>query len=452
MFYKYKNKEYLLNLIDTPGHVDFNYEVSRSLAACQGTILLIDATQGIQAQTVANFYLAFDQGLTIIPVINKIDLQAANVDRVIKQINSTFKLDTSEILLTSAKSGLNVDKLLPKVIEQVPQPSGDINKPLKAFLFDSWYDTYVGVISLMSIVDGRLQKGDRIVSAYSNNKYEVLDIGIMYPEQVSTDYLHSGQVGYVICGMKAASEAHIGDTFYHDKIPVDPLPGFEPAKPMVFAGIFPVDTNEFNKLDESITKLTINDASVSIQKETSMALGQGWRIGFLGTLHMDVFRQRLEEEYGANIIITQPTVPYKVVYKDGKESFVQNPTEFPDSVDLQYKILEFQEPMVLATIILPETKRGEQQEYNYLDESRVMMKYEIPLAEIVIDFHDELKSRSSGYASFDYEDMGYQKSDIVKMDVLLNKKPVDALAAIMHRSQVNRVGKEWTKKLADAIV
>ncbi|CAJ0833701.1 18887_t:CDS:10 [Entrophospora sp. SA101] len=360
-------------------------------------------------------------------VSEKIDLQAANVDRVIKQINSTFKLDTSEILLTSAKSGLNVDKLLPKVIEQVPQPSGDINKPLKAFLFDSWYDTYVGVISLMSIVDGRLQKGDRIVSAYSNNKYEVLDIGIM----------HSGQVGYVICGMKAASEAHIGDTFYHDKIPVDPLPGFEPAKPMVFAGIFPVDTNEFNKLDESITKLTINDASVSIQKETSMALGQGWRIGFLGTLHMDVFRQRLEEEYGANIIITQPTVPYKVVYKDGKESFVQNPTEFPDSVDLQYKILEFQEPM---------TKRGEQQEYNYLDESRVMMKYEIPLAEIVIDFHDELKSRSSGYASFDYEDMGYQKSDIVKMDVLLNKKPVDALAAIMHRSQVNRVAKRRQKE------
>ncbi|CAJ0859625.1 8406_t:CDS:10 [Entrophospora sp. SA101] len=382
---------------------------------------------------IRNFSIIAHVGRNLILYFKKIDLQAANVDRVIKQINSTFKLDTSEILLTSAKSGLNVDKLLPKVIEQVPQPSGDINKPLKAFLFDSWYDTYVGVISLMSIVDGRLQKGDRIVSAYSNNKYEVLDIGIM----------HSGQVGYVICGMKAASEAHIGDTFYHDKIPVDPLPGFEPAKPMVFAGIFPVDTNEFNKLDESITKLTINDASVSIQKETSMALGQGWRIGFLGTLHMDVFRQRLEEEYGANIIITQPTVPYKVVYKDGKESFVQNPTEFPDSVDLQYKILEFQEPM---------TKRGEQQEYNYLDESRVMMKYEIPLAEIVIDFHDELKSRSSGYASFDYEDMGYQKSDIVKMDVLLNKKPVDALAAIMHRSQVNRVGKEWTKKLADTAI
>nr|CAG8478479.1 7553_t:CDS:10 [Entrophospora candida] len=344
---------------------------------------------------IRNFSIIAHVGRNLILYFKKIDLQAANVDRVIKQINSTFKLNTSEILLTSAKSGLNVDKLLPKVIEQVPQPSGDINKPLKAFLFDSWYDTYVGVISLMSIVDGRLQKGDRIVSAYSNNKYEVLDIGIM----------HSGQVGYVICGMKAASEAHIGDTFYHDKIPVDPLPGFEPAKPMVFAGIFPVDTNEFNKLDESITKLTINDASVSIQKETSMALGQGWRIGFLGTLHMDVFRQRLEEEYGANIIITQPTVPFKVVYKDGKESFVQNPTEFPDSVDLQYKILEFQEPM---------TKRGEQQEYNYLDESRVMMKYEIPLAEIVIDFHDELKSRSSGYASFDYEDMGYQKSDIVK--------------------------------------
>ncbi|CAG8579995.1 9189_t:CDS:10 [Funneliformis caledonium] len=462
MFYKYKDKDYLLNLIDTPGHVDFNYEVSRSLVACQGTILLVDASQGIQAQTVANFFLAFNEGLTIIPVINKIDLPAAEPDRVINQVESTFELDTSEISLISAKSGLGVDKILPSVIEKIPPPSGDVNKPLKAFLFDSWYDTYVGVICLMEIVDGKLQKGDKIVSAYSEKMYEVIDIGIMHPEQFTTGYLHAGQVGYVVCSMKVAAEAHVGDTFYHIKNPVDPLPGFEPAKSMVFAGVFPIDTNEFNRLDESITKLTLNDASVSIQRETSMALGQGWRIGFLGTLHMDVFKQRLEEEHDANVIITQPTVPYKIVYRDGTAKLIRNPTEFPEPMELQNKLSELQEPMILATIILPEeymgsiidlcgSRRGEQIEYNYMDESRVIMKYSIPLAEIVTDFHDELKSRSSGYASFDYEDMGYQISDIVKMNVLINKKPVDALATILHRSQVANVGREWAKKLSEVI-
>ncbi|CAG8465720.1 10975_t:CDS:10 [Funneliformis mosseae] len=462
MFYKYKDKDYLLNLIDTPGHVDFNYEVSRSLVACQGTILLVDASQGIQAQTVANFFLAFNEGLTIIPVINKIDLPAAEPDRVINQVESTFELDTSEISLISAKSGIGVDKILPSVIEKIPPPSGDVNKPLKAFLFDSWYDTYVGVICLMEIVDGKLQKGDKIVSAYSEKMYEVIDIGIMHPEQFTTGYLHAGQVGYVVCSMKVAAEAHVGDTFYHIKNPVDPLPGFEPAKSMVFAGVFPIDTNEFNRLDESITKLTLNDASVSIQRETSMALGQGWRIGFLGTLHMDVFKQRLEEEHDANVIITQPTVPYKIVYRDGTTKLIRNPTEFPEPMELQNKLSELQEPMILATIILPEeymgsiidlcgSRRGEQIEYNYMDESRVIMKYSIPLAEIVTDFHDELKSRSSGYASFDYEDMGYQISDIVKMNVLINKKPVDALATILHRSQVANVGREWAKKLSEVI-
>ncbi|CAI2163204.1 12726_t:CDS:10 [Funneliformis geosporum] len=445
-------KDYLLNLIDTPGHVDFNYEVSRSLVACQGTILLVDASQGIQAQTVANFFLAFNEGLTIIPVINKIDLPAAEPDRVINQIESTFELDTSDISLISAKSGIGVDKILPTVIEKIPPPSGNVNKPLKAFLFDSWYDTYVGVVCLMEIVDGKLQKGDKIMSAYSEKMYEVIDIGIMHPEQFTTGYLHAGQVGYVICSMKVAAEAHVGDTFYHIKNPVDPLPGFEPAKSMVFAGVFPIDTNEFNRLDESITKLTLNDASVSLQRETSMALGQGWRIGFLGTLHMDVFKQRLEE----------PTVPYRIIYRDGTSKLIRNPTEFPEPMELQNKLSELQEPIILATIILPEeymgsiidlcgSRRGEQLEYTYMDESRVIMKYSIPLAEIVTDFHDELKSRSSGYASFDYEDMGYQTSDIVKMNVLINKRPIDALATILHRSQVANVGREWTKKLSEVI-
>ncbi|CEI95669.1 Putative GTP-binding protein LepA [Rhizopus microsporus] len=298
MFYQYKGKEYLLNLIDTPGHVDFSYEVSRSLAACQGTILLVDAAQGIQAQTVANFYLAFGEGLEIIPILNKIDLPGAEPERVKRQIQSAFELDTSSILQISAKSGINIDKVLPNVIEKVPPPIGDIEKPFRALLFDSWYDQYVGVVCMLGVKDGVIRKGDKIISAHSDTKYEVTEVGIMHPEQVPTGYLHAGQVGYVICGMKSASEAHIGDTFYHVGQKVDVLPGFQPAQSMVFAGIFPVDTNDFRKLDDNIRKLTLNDASVSVHKETSHALGQGWRLGFLGTLHMDVFRQRLENVSG----------------------------------------------------------------------------------------------------------------------------------------------------------
>ncbi|CAG8438841.1 6429_t:CDS:10 [Acaulospora colombiana] len=472
MFYKFKGEQYLLNLIDTP--VNIFMKTYTLTEAC--TILLVDASQGIQAQTAANFWLAFNQNLTIIPVINKIDLEAADTERVIKQIENSFELDTKDMCLISAKSGINIEKILPNVIEKIPSPDGDVNRPLKAFLFDSWYDTYVGVICLMAIIDGKLQKGDKIVSAHSNLKYEVADVGIMHPERFPTGYLHAGQVGYIILNMKVASEAHIGDTFYHHKCPVEPLPGFEPAKPMrfladqVFAGIFPVDANEFNRLDESITKLTLNDASVSnlggitglMYVNFSTALGQGWRIGFLGTLHMDVFRQRLEEEYDANVIITQPTVPYKIIYRDGTSKFVRNPSEFPEPNEMSNNAAELQEPMVMATIIVPNeylgnvmdlcgTHRGEQIEYNSLDELRVLMRYALPLAEIVTDFHDELKSRSSGYASFDYEDMGYQISDIVKMNVLINKKPVDALAAILHRSQVVMVGREWAKKLSDVI-
>ncbi|KAL1917543.1 uncharacterized protein VTP21DRAFT_3936 [Calcarisporiella thermophila] len=461
MFYRYKDKDYLINLIDTPGHVDFSYEIKRSLAACQGTLLLVDAAQGIQAQTVANFYLAFGEGLSILPVINKVDLPAADPDRVVKQIENTFELDMSSCIKISAKSGLNIDQVLPAVIESFPSPPGHIDKPLKALLFDSWYDTYVGVICMMAIVDGTIRKGDRIISAYSQQKYEVTEVGIMHPDMYNTGYLHAGQVGYIICNMKVATEAHIGDTFYHIKQPVEPLPGFEPAKSMVFAGIFPVDTNDFTKLEESIEKLTLNDASVSVQKETSNALGQGWRLGFLGTLHMDVFRQRLEEEYEANVIVTQPTVPFKVLYRNGTENLVQNPSDFPDP-DQHVKVQEYQEPMVRGTMIAPETylgsmielceaKRGIQEELTYLDDSRVILQYRLPLAEVVTDFYDELKSRTSGYASFDYEEAGYDSSDLCKMNVLLNSKPVDALAAILHRSQVDRVGRDWAKRLKRVI-
>ncbi|KAI8992177.1 GTP-binding protein lepa [Mycotypha africana] len=462
MFYKHKGKDYLLNLIDTPGHVDFSYEVSRSLAACQGTILLVDAAQGIQAQTVANFYLAFGEDLHIIPMLNKIDLPGAEPERVAKQIESAFELNTKDILQISAKSGINIENVLPAVIEQVPPPAADITKPFRALLFDSWYDKYVGVVCMLGIKDGVLRKGDKVVSAHSGTKYEITEVGIMHPEQIPTGYLHAGQVGYIICGMKNATEAHIGDTFYHVGSTVEILPGFQPAQSMVFAGIFPVDTNDFPRLDDNIKKLTLNDASVTVNKENSFALGQGWRLGFLGTLHMDVFRQRLENEYDANIIVTQPTVPYKVIYKDKTTKIVRNPSDFPEHEERTFKVTKVQEPMVLATLIFPEeymgklielcgSRRGEQLDYVYLDEKRVMMKYRLPLAEIVTDFYDELKSRSSGYASFDYEENGYEDSDLVKMSVLLNSKPVDALSIILHRSQVEYVGRDWVKRLKGVI-
>ncbi|KAG0235970.1 Translation factor guf1 mitochondrial [Actinomortierella wolfii] len=458
MFYEYKGKKYLLNLIDTPGHMDFNFEVSRSLAACQGTLLLVDAAQGIQAQTVANFYLAFGQDIHIIPVINKIDLPAADPERVASQIENAFDLPAEECLKISAKSSLNVDRILPAIVDNVPPPTGDVNKPFKALLFDSWHDSYVGVVCLMAVIDGQVKKGDKIVSAHSHRKYEVTETGIMYPEQTPTKSLQAGQVGYFIMSMKALSEAHIGDTFFDHKHIGEPLPGFTPAKPMVWAGIFPIDTNDFEKLDQSIAKLTLNDASVKVQKETSTALGQGWRLGFLGTLHMDVFRQRLEQEYDANIIITAPTVPYKIVYRDGEEKLIRNPTEFPDNDDLNWKVTSVQEPMVKSTIIFPKeylgdimvlcgSRRGVQIEHTYLDDQRVLLKYRLPLAEVVTDFHEELKGKTSGFASFDYEEDGYDEADLVKMNILLNSKPVDALSIILHRSQSEQVARDWVRRL-----
>ncbi|KAI1315746.1 Translation factor guf1 mitochondrial [Mortierella claussenii] len=458
MFYVYKGKKYLLNLIDTPGHMDFNFEVSRSLAACQGTLLLVDAAQGIQAQTVANFYLAYGQDIAIIPVINKIDLPAADPERVASQIEVAFEMPASGCLQISAKSGLNVDTILPTIIENVPSPSGDINKPFKALLFDSWHDTYVGVICLMAVIDGTVKKGDKIVSAYSERRYEVTETGIMYPEQTPTSSLQAGQVGYFVLNMKTLSESHVGDTFFDHKHIGTPMPGFVPAKPMVWAGIFPIDTADFEKLDHSVAKLTLNDSSVVVQKETSAALGQGWRLGFLGTLHMDVFRQRLEQEYDANIIITAPTVPYKIEYRDGTHKLIRNPTEFPDMDEINAKVQSVQEPMVRSTVIFPKeylgdimvlcgSRRGVQLEHTYLDESRVLLKYRLPLAEVVTDFHDELKGRSSGFASFDYEEDGYDDADLVKMNIMLNSKPVDALSIILHRSQAELVGRDWVKRL-----
>ncbi|KAJ1970336.1 Translation factor guf1 mitochondrial [Dimargaris xerosporica] len=462
MFYDYQGRRYLLNLIDTPGHVDFSYEVSRSLAACQGTLLLVDASQGIQAQTVANFYLAFGEDLAILPVLNKIDLPGADPTKVKTQLHSAFDMDPDQVLAISAKSNLNVDQVLPLVIEQIPPPVDTVQQPLKALLFDSWYDSYVGVVCLVRVVDGTVRKGDTIVSSHSKRKYEIAEVGIMFPDPTPTTSLQAGQVGYITCNMKTVSEAHVGDTFYRLKQPVDPLPGFVPAKSMVFSGIFPVDSGEFARLDESIEKLTLNDASVSLQKETSNALGQGWRLGFLGTLHMDVFRQRLEEEYDARVIITQPTVPYRVVYTSGDVKTVRTPAEFPEYHEMASMVSETQEPMVSATMIFPQEylgammdlcsqHRSGEQEHTFIDETRVMMTCKLPMAEIVDDFYTQLKSRSSGYASFDYEECGYVPSDLAKLSVNINRRPVDALSVIVHRSQVESVGRSIAQKLKKVI-
>ncbi|KAJ3299870.1 Translation factor guf1 mitochondrial [Borealophlyctis nickersoniae] len=457
MFYTYEGKEYLLNLIDTPGHVDFSYEVSRSLAACQGTILLVDASQGIQAQTVANFFLAFGEGLTIVPVLNKIDLPAADPEKIAQQIETAFEVDTSSVIAISAKSGIGVDQILPRIIEEIPPPSSDRNAPFRALLFDTWYDKYVGVVCLVAVKDGRLKKGDKVISAHSQLRYEVNDLGLMYPEQTSTDALYAGQVGYVILGMKTTRDAHIGDTFHHENQPCEPFPGFQPAKSMVFAGMYPMDTADFVKLEEALDRLTLNDSSVTVARETSAALGQGFRLGFLGTLHMDVFKQRLEEEHDSEVLSTAPTVPYLVKYNNGTEKVVMNPAAFPEADD-RGQVAEFCEPMVSGTLIFPAeylgglmelcgNHRGELQDYTYIDDNRVMMKYTLPMSEILTEFYDQLKSRSSGYASFDYEETGYSQADLVKINILLNGKPVDALASIVHRSQAVQVSKDWVKRL-----
>ncbi|KAL2634501.1 hypothetical protein R1flu_005980 [Riccia fluitans] len=458
MFYNYSNdrKKYLLNLIDTPGHVDFSYEVSRSLAACQGVLLLVDASQGVQAQTVANFYLAFEADLTIIPVINKVDQPTADPDRVKEQLKSIFDINPDEVILTSAKTGQGLEQVLPVVIERIPCPKGNPESPLRMLLLDSYYDEYKGVVCHVAVVDGTLKKGVKIASAATGQSYEVNDVGILHPELTPTSHLFTGQVGYVIAGMRSTKEARIGDTLHLTRTQVEPLPGFKPAKHMVFAGVYPADGSDFDALNHAIERLTCNDASVSVSKETSGALGMGFRCGFLGLLHMDVFHQRLEQEYGAQVISTTPTVPYVFEYADGSKVTVQNPAALSSSPGK--RVVRCWEPTVLATIITPSEyvgslmtlcseRRGEQIEHSFIDGQRVMLKYKLPLREVVIDFYNELKSITSGYASFDYEESEMQASDLVKLDLLLNGEPVDALASIVHRSKAERVGRELCEKL-----
>lgn len=458
MFYEHEGQVYLLNLIDTPGHVDFSYEVSRSLYACQGALLLVDAAQGVQAQTMANFYLAYGQGLSIIPVINKIDMAAADPKRVAKTLDQLFDFKEEEMLLTSAKTGVGMEDLLAAVIERIPAPTTKEDTPLKALLFDSWFDEYRGVICLIALHDGIIRKGDNITLAQSGRKYEVLELGLMYPDEVPMDALYPGQVGYLIAGMKTVQEARVGDTIFHTKYPVQPLPGFKPAKPMVFAGIYPVDTTEFELLNDAIEKLTLNDASVSVEKKTSTALGLGFRCGFLGLLHMDVFKQRLEQEYGLSVIATAPSVLYKVKLTNGELVDMERPSDFPDAGHID----EVYEPMITATIIVPKTyvgailklceeKRGVQTDMTFLDEERIILKYKLPLNEVATDFYDQLKSLSSGYASFDYEEADYEVGDLVKMDILLNGKAVDALSIIVHEDKAYYIGRELAERLRKLI-
>ena len=466
MIYNIDGEDYLLHLVDTPGHVDFRAEVSRSYASCGGALLLIDASQGVQAQTVANFYLAFSQGLVLVPVINKIDLPSADSPRALEQMQTAFELQPANAVLVSAKTGLNVEKILPQVVRQIPCPIGDRTKPLRLLLVDSWYDNYKGVILLVRIFDGQVKAGDQVVSFATGIKHFVGEVGMMYPHQTPLSVLRAGQVGYIYFnpGMKKSQEALSGDTFttVGSEILVEPYPGFEEPKSMVFVSAFPVDQGDHGHLEDSINQIVLNDRSVTLQKESSEALGAGWRLGFLGTLHCSVFEDRLRQEHGASIIITPPTVPFRVIWNDGKEEVIQNPAQFPDTDAQGQRVAELQEPYVSATITLPEeylgkvielceANRGEQKELSFFTSTQAILKYDLPLAQLVDNFFGKLKGATKGYASLDYEDAGFRRSSIVKMQLLVNKEPIDAVARVVHTSQVERLGRLWVKKFKEHV-
>ncbi|ESZ97505.1 GTP-binding protein [Sclerotinia borealis F-4128] len=466
MLWNHKGEDYLLHLVDTPGHVDFRAEVSRSYASCGGALLLVDASQGVQAQTVANFYLAFSQGLTLVPVVNKIDLPTADAPRALEQMESAFELAPENAVLVSAKTGLNVEALLPNIIRQIPEPVGDYTKPLRLLLVDSWYDNYKGVILLVRIFDGTIKAGDHVVSFASGIKYFVGEVGIMYPDQTPQTILRAGQVGYIYFnpGMKKSQEALSGDTYttVGSEHLVEAYPGFEEPKSMVFVAAFPVDQNDYHHLEDSINQIVLNDRSVTLQKESSEALGAGWRMGFLGSLHCSVFEDRLRQEHGASIIITPPSVPFKVIWRDGTETIIQNPALFPEQETTHQRVQELQEPYVSATITLPEeylgkvielceSNRGEQVDLTFFSATQVILKYDIPLAQLVDDFFGRLKGATKGYASLDYEDAGFRTSSIVKLQLLVNKGPVDAVARVVHTSQTEKIGRQWVTKFKEHV-
>jgi GTP-binding protein LepA len=452
-------REYVLNLIDTPGHVDFSYEVSRSLAACEGALLVVDATQGVEAQTIANLYLAIEAGLEIIPVINKIDLPSADVEGVARQIIDLIGVVREEILQVSAKAGIGIEELVESIIERVPAPADNRAMPLRALIFDSVFDAYRGAVVYLRIVEGSLKKGDR-VKFFANSKIFVADeIGTMSLKRQPGEKLESGNVGYLICSIKDVKDAKVGDTVTLADNPAgEPLAGYKDVKPMVFSGLYPVNSNEFEDLRESLEKLSLNDASLVYTPETSVALGFGFRCGFLGLLHMEIIQERLEREYNVNIITTVPNVEYRVLQTSGETVIVDNPSRMPDTA----RIAHIEEPYVSMQIItmadyignimkLGMERRGEYRNTDYLDTARVNMHFEFPLGEIVFDFHDKLKSISKGYASMDYEYIGYRQSDLVRLDVLLNGEPVDALSTIVHRSKAYDWGRKLCQKLKGII-
>lgn len=450
---------YQLNLIDTPGHVDFSYEVSRSLAACEGALLVVDAAQGVEAQTLANVYLALDNNLEIIPVLNKIDLPAAEPEAVIQQIEDGIGIDCSDVVLASAKEQIGIREILEQVVAKVPAPESNSHKVLRALVFDSWFDSYQGVVVLCRIVDGKVSKGDRIKFMSSDSTYEVLKLGFFTPQPVSVNELNTGEVGFLICGIKSIRDVLVGDTVTIAKNgATQPLAGFQKIKPMVFAGIFPVESPDFKELEVALEKLALNDSSLSYEMETSVALGFGFRCGFLGLLHMEIVQERLEREFDLNLITTAPTVVYKIYDNKGKVAELENPADLPDPTQIDH----IEEPVVKLTIHTPseyigsilklcEAKRGVQIGIDYISDSKVVINYNLPMSEMVIDFYDRLKTITRGYASMEYEVSGYQVADLVKLDILINSDPVDALSVITHRAQADFKGRALCKKMRELI-
>ena len=457
--YKYKNEDYILHLIDTPGHVDFTYEVSRSLAACEGAILVVDAAQGIEAQTLANLYLAMEHDLTIIPVINKIDLPNADVDKVKKELKTNLGFNEDEIVCTSAKNGVGIKELIEAVIERIAPPEGDPNKELQGLIFDSIFDPYRGVIIMTRIVNGSIKKGDKIKLMQTNAEYEVIEIGVTTPKDLKKDILSAGDVGYITGSIKSIEDIKVGDTITNkDKPSKIPLEGYKPMKSMVFCGLYPIEANKYDDLKEALEKLKLNDASLVFEVETSKALGFGFRCGFLGLLHMEIIEERIEREFNIEIIATSPSVIYEIEMTDDSIITIDSPTKLPDKT----KIKEIREPYIKTSIFSPseyvgpimelcQNKRGSYIRLDYIDDKRVNIHYEIPLSEIVYDFFDKLKSYTKGYASFDYDIIGYKKSDLVKMDILLNGEVVDALSTIVHKDFAYNRGKAVVENLKKLI-
>ena len=454
------NEHYILNLIDTPGHVDFSYEVSRSLASSEGALLIIDSTQGVEAQTIANVYIAMDNNLELLPVVNKIDLPSADPHRVLEEVEEAIGLDCTEHNLISAKTGLGVKELIDTIVDKIPAPNGDENAPTKALIYDSWFDNYLGALALVRVYDGSITKGQIIKMINTKVEHKVLDL--MYPHPIKrqkTDSIKTGEIGIVILGLKTTEGIAVGDTITDAKNPTKhSIDGFEPAKPFVFAGLYPIETDKFEDLREALEKLQLNDSSISYEPESSSALGSGFRTGFLGMLHMEVVKERLEREFNLDLIATAPTVIYKVLQTDGKEIMIQNPYELPapNKIDTIY------EPYVKATILTPDEylgsmikllneKRGIQIKLDYINPTRVMLEYDIPMNEIVIDFYDKLKSTTKGYASFDYEIIGFKAGELVKLDILVAGESVDALSIIVPKSKAQSRGRIFVKQLKELI-